>query len=417
MPLQCPRCGTHNEDGKEACAVCGTPLSSAATVTAPAAPAAPQAADPRGPSAVADAPPGPAAGQAPQPPQQAAPQAGAPAEQMRAGLPVVPSPGGQQPPASPQTDELESFLLEGTVDTSLPGLAAEGAETAAEAPVVQQPTGPFPQPAFGAWPMPYNPYGQYPQYTDYMSPYGFGFPPMSPYGAYGPYPSFGFFPPMPFFGGYPPYGPPYMPPYPPPMGGYPGYGAPSPYPGQYPQAYPGAPRKRIKTVYIVLIIVLSLLVVGGAVTAAVLLTGSGSSAFKLGDGSVTGTDIDFRGLLLTQKEGSLTLTGTYDNNTKREGDVFVTVQGITKGSEQLISFTVPVEPGKGKSFSQKKSSSAKLTGATLGALIYKGSTDSSDTGTNTYPWDTGTTPTNPSTSPLNETSPSNPGTENTTPSF
>lgn len=455
MPLQCPRCGTKNEDGKQVCAVCSGSLAGAAVVppagvplvsrtyTAPAAsadppaaqappvrpavPASPPAAQappeaqqiPPAPPAVKaqpgpqQVPPATPAEQAPTQTQQATPEPGGvtPAEQMRAGLPIVPSASEEQPPASRMPDELDSFLLEGPP-------VEEGAPLP-EAPVPQQPTGPFNQPAYPAWGSPYTSYGQYPQYSEFMPPYGYGFPPVSPYGAYGPYPSYGFFPPMPFFGGYPPYGPPYMPPYPPPMAGYPGYGAPMGYPAQYPQAYGATPRKRMKTVYIILIIILALLVVGGAVTAAVLLTGKGSSAFKLGDGSVTGTDIEFRNMLLSQKSGTLTLSGIYDNNTKRSGEVFVTVQGTENGNEQLISFTVPVKPGTGKTFSQKKSSSVKLTAARLGALIYRGTTNTNNNGTNSFPWES-TTPSNPSnqtgTTPSNETTPSN-GSESTTPSF
>ena len=196
----------------------------------------------------------------------------------------------------------------------------------------------------------YGPYGPYPQpyFHDPMQAYGYGFPICSPYGAYGPYPAFGFFPPMPFFGGYPPYGSPYMQPFAPPPGAYPPapYGAPAgPYPGAYPQQQPyPAAHKRMKTVYIILIIIGVLLLIGGAVTAAILLTGNTKSSFNLGDGTVTGVDIEFTNMILRQSGNTVTLTGKYSNNTKREGDVFISVQGISKGSEQLINFTVPVQP-------------------------------------------------------------------------
>jgi len=311
--------------------------------------------------------------------------------------------------------------------------AGVGAPQAVEPPQEPQPASPYAEPQ--AWPSPmmgypgygqlpqyppYPPYPQYPYWPEGMQGYGYGFPMMSPYGAYGPYPSFGFFPPMPFFGGYPPYGSPYMPPYGPPPGSYPApYGAqaPAPYPGAYPQPY-GA-HKRMKTVYIVLIIVGVLLLIGGAVTAAVLLTGNGKSSFNLGDGSVTGVDIDFKNMKLAQSGSSVTLTGTYDNNTKREGSVIVSVQGISNGNEQLLSFTVPVDPGKGKPFTQKKSSSAKLSGATLGALIYESST-TNPSNSNTYPWETApssptmsTEPTVPSSFP--ESSPLDQQLDQTTP--
>jgi hypothetical protein len=178
----------------------------------------------------------------------------------------------------------------------------------------------------------------------------------------------------------------------------------------------------MKTVYIVLLIIGVLLLIGGAVTAAVLLTGNGKSSFNLGDGSVTGVDIDFKNMKLTQSGSTVTLIGTYDNNTKREGKVMVTVQGMSNGNEQLLSFTVPVGPGKGKPFTQKKTSSARLSGATLGALIYE-SSSTSPSNTNTYPWETTPTTPNSSTeptvpqsfpesSPLDQTSP-----DSTTPAY
>jgi len=253
------------------------------------------------------------------------------------------------------------------------------------------------------------PYG-YPSWQEgvgYVPPFGYGLPMMSPFGAYGGFPAYGFFPPMPWPGAYPPYGMPYYPPMQPPPA-YPGTSvAGAPYQAMpYGQAYP-AQKKRMKTVYIVLIIVGVLLLIGGAVTAAVLLTGNSNSSFKLGDGSVTGADIDFRDLVLKQSDSDVTLTGTYDNNTKREGKVYITVQAASKGTEQLLSFTVPVTPGKGHSVNQKKTSTAKISGATLGALIYQGSssTNNSNSSSDSYPWET--TPSNNSTSPYDnsETTP------------
>jgi hypothetical protein len=167
----------------------------------------------------------------------------------------------------------------------------------------------------------------------------------------------------------------------------------------------------MKTIYIVLIIIGVLLLIGGGVTAAVLLTGKGSSAFQLGDGSVTGADIEFKSLAIKQVGSAVTLTGTYDNNTKKEGNVYVTVQGASKGTEELLSFTVPVVPGKGKPVSEKKTSTAKLSGATLGALIYQSTSSTTDSNdTSTYPWDDGTTttPGSTSTSPSNNSSSTSP---------
>lgn len=173
----------------------------------------------------------------------------------------------------------------------------------------------------------------------------------------------------------------------------------------YSQPY-AAPRPRMRTLYIVLIIIGVLLLIGGAVTAAILLTGNSNAAFQLGDGSVTGVDIDFTDLALTQKGSAVTLTGKYDNNTKREGKVYITVEAVSGGTSELLSFTVPVTPGKGKSFTQKKTEAKKLSQATLGALIYQGSSSNgSDTDSDTYPWDS---------TPSNGTSPDD-GSNETTP--
>jgi hypothetical protein len=343
-------------------------------------------------------------------------------------------------PGEPVQDVQEAQVPPAEAETE--GEAAAGSAAEVQPPqeaAAPMPAYPGPQPwpgqAMGYPGYGFTGYGPYPQpyYPDPMQAYGYGMPMMSPYGAYGPYPAFGFFPPMPFFGGYPPYGAPYMQPFAAPPGAYPPSPYPgaaaSPYPGAYPQAY-GAPHKRMKAVYIILIILGVLLLIGGAVTAAILLTGDSKSAFNLGSGSVTGMDIDFSNMILKQSGSTVTLTGKYDNNTKREGTVYVTVQGISKGSEQLLNFTVPVTPGKGKSFTQKKASSAQLSGATLGTLIYQG-TSTTPSGSDSYPWETSpTSPTSPrSTTPGFNTEPTTPETtspfdeqdlttpESTTPTF
>jgi hypothetical protein len=114
-------------------------------------------------------------------------------------------------------------------------------------------------------------------------------------------------------------------------------------------------------------------------------------------------------MVLKQNGDMLALTGTYDNNTKNEGKVIVTIQAISKGSEQLLSFNVPVVPGTGKTFSQQKSSSSvKLSGATLSSLVYEGSTETSPSD-GSYPWSS-----TPQTTPQQST-PSNTGTQPTYP--
>ncbi len=220
----------------------------------------------------------------------------------------------------------------------------------------------------------------------YASPPAYGaaapwYPPYYPYGFGWPYPGYGWWPCMPPFFAcpFPFMSNPGM------YGGYPAA-------QQYAYAAP-APRKRMRPLFIVLIIIGALIVIGGGVAAAVLLTGSTNATFRIGDGEVTGADITFSDMVLKQEDEVLALTGTYDNNTKSEGDVIVTIQAISKGQEELVSFTVPVEAGTNKSFTeQKPAGSIELSGATLSSLVFEyGSTfDSGDQ--NTYPYDQGTQP-------------------------
>jgi hypothetical protein len=276
----------------------------------------------------------------------------------------------------------------------------------------------------GDWPDAWQwPYGQQP----YGWQQAYSAPQVGCSPWYPPYPMYNY--PSPFMGmyGWPYWMPYFMPPYPYPMMPYPyGYGGQVPYPAAAPypcepyppvpmpygayqgqqQAPAGAARPRkTRPLYTALIIILLLILIGGGVAAAVLLTGSTSASYRLGDSSVTGADIEFRGMLLSQKGNVLTLSGTYDNNTKYEGEVVVTVQALTGGNEQPIIFTVPVVPGTGKSFSQQKSAeSLKLSGATLSSLVYTGNTGgssgtgSNSSGTSSYPFN--------QTSPSQSTSPS-----------
>lgn len=148
----------------------------------------------------------------------------------------------------------------------------------------------------------------------------------------------------------------------------------------------------MRGLYIALIIIGSLVVIGGGVAAAILLTGNSNATFRLGDGQVTGADIEFNDMVLSQVEEMLLLAGTYDNGTKYEGDVIVTVQVVSEGREQLVSFTVPVEPGTGEPFTeQKPAGSIKLGGATLSSLVFKVSADTDDDDQSSYPFDGQTT--------------------------
>lgn len=397
MPLLCTRCGAHNSEGHEACAVCGNPLAGAPLVQAPgqAVPYGVGAAS--GAGRATPVPPVPGRQQAVPGARQAAPATG-PQHAAPGSPPEVTGapPEEQVAAADVSTGDLQAGERPvPDVPAQAPaGLEADAGSGAPSAPCPgQQLTGQYPLPpaAFPGFGYPVQmPYG-YPAWQEgqgYVPPFGYPCPPMSPFGGFGFVPPYGFMPPMPWPGPYPQYGMPYYLQAQPPV--YPGtYGVQAPYPAPYPGLF--APRKqRMKAVYIILIIIGVLVLIGGAVTAAILLTGNGKAAFKLGDGSVTGADVEFRDLELKQEGSTLTLTGKYDNNTKKEGKVYLTVEAVSNGSEQLLNFTVPVTPGKGHSVSQKKTESLKLSQATLGALIFQGSYSSDDngTGSDAYPWDT-----------------------------
>lgn len=379
--------------------MCGNPLAGAPLVQAPGQ------AFPYGVSAASA--PGGAPSPPPVPGDRPAASGGAHAPPATGPEPAGPGSPPEAPGARPEGpvagagDEGGDLPADGRSGPAVPAQAPAGLEADAgagdEPPAAgypgHQPTGQYPLPP-GAYPgfgYPVQaPYG-YPAWQEgqgYVPPFGYFCPPVAPFGGLGFYPPCGFMPPMPWPGPYPQYGMPFYPQAQPP--GYPGtYGAQTSYPGPYPGLY--VPRKqRMKAVYIVLIIIGVLVLIGGAVTAAILLTGNGKAAFKLGDGSVTGADVEFRDLELKQEDSTLTLTGKYDNNTKKEGKVYLTVEAVSNGTEQLLSFTVPVTPGKGRSVSQKKTGSGKLSQATLGALIFQGgySRDDNDSDSDTYPWDT-----------------------------
>jgi len=156
---------------------------------------------------------------------------------------------------------------------------------------------------------------------------------------------------------------------------------------QYPmQQYATQPRPGLRPVYIILIIIGVLLVIGGCVAAAILLTGDGTSSFKLGDGTVKGIDIEFRDVVITQEGNTLALTGTYDNNSKREGSVCVSVNVVSDGSEQAVSFKVPVDANSGERFATAKDVSFTISGATLGSLVFQAEEGYEEDGTQ-YPMD------------------------------
>lgn len=164
---------------------------------------------------------------------------------------------------------------------------------------------------------------------------------------------------------------------------------------------------------IAIIVVILLLAAGGATAAVLLLLNKPDGSFNLGSASVIGANIKFKNMRLKQNGSSLVLTGAYTNSSKKKGDVMVTVQGISNGSERLISFTVPISTS-GGSFTQRKTSTVKLSGAALGPLLFEssssgfhdGDTSPSDSGIDTSPDGSDEEPTSPDTSPSESSSPS-----------
>lgn len=412
MALTCPLCGTENEAGRDTCAACGARLSPA--VGRPAgSDGAPAAGSPVKPASTPGAPPGevrlrdpvddpwfaedaPAgvSGPAspvsrPEPAVDSGPVAAVGERSIRE---EAPAPEGEAPGAEEQGVEAGEASTGEEAGTSYAGWPP-----AWQSPYGQQQPGP------AQYPYPWNPWAYGAQGAWPYAPQPF----MTPYPAYPGYPPpqpfYGYPPPCPYMGWYG-YGQPlpvYPAPYAPAAYQSPAYG--SPYPAPYPDAYagytqrPAAGSRKKASAGLVIGIIILLLAIAGGVTAAFLLTSSGKASFNLGDGAVTGADIEFRGVTLEQDGSNLTLSGTYDNNSKREGDVTATVQALTGGAEQLIAFEIPVEPGTGTRFSKTKAESVKLNGATLGPLLFSGSTGSFYDDTEDEDSDTGTT--TPSTSP------------------
>lgn len=158
------------------------------------------------------------------------------------------------------------------------------------------------------------------------------------------------------------------------MGGYPQAYPTGPYPAAYGQPYPyPQQRKRMSPAAITLIVVLVLALIGGGITAAVLLTGGSSSSYKLGDAKVEGGDIQLSDMVLKQENNQVVLSGSYSNATGRSGDAYITVKAILEGEEQIITFTVDIEADTDKTFSDRRTSNLKLSGATLSSVQFRSS--------------------------------------------
>lgn len=134
------------------------------------------------------------------------------------------------------------------------------------------------------------------------------------------------------------------------------------------------------------IIIVVILLIGGGAVAAYFALRKGKASYNLGDGTVMGEEIEFRDMKLTKDGNTLTFSGVYDNDSGRSGEVIAAIEILGgKTTAQLLSFTVPVSKGKGKHFSEKKTSSISMSGATLGTLVFQGSSDDYEYDDGTYP--------------------------------
>ncbi|MBN2168919.1 MAG: hypothetical protein JW738_06710 [Actinobacteria bacterium] len=201
-----------------------------------------------------------------------------------------------------------------------------------------------------------------------------------------------------------------------------------PFPGMYPQnygyCYPGfgsqypptqspprqqysnvhdAPRKRgVGAGVIALIIILVLAVLGGGALGVYYLVKPGNSNIDLGSASVPGENIDLKNLTLVQKEGTAVLSGTYENQGTREGEVIISVNGTSEGTEQVLSYNVPIKAETTENFNVSQSTQVKFSDASLGSILFRRSSSStydnnssdSNDGSGTYPWDEGDTDNN-----------------------
>ncbi|MDD5748636.1 MAG: hypothetical protein PHP64_06290 [Actinomycetota bacterium] len=135
---------------------------------------------------------------------------------------------------------------------------------------------------------------------------------------------------------------------------------------------------------LVSIILFSLIVIGAGITAAFLLTSQRNKSFNLGSETVSGVNIEFKNMRISQKGNKITLSGTYDNNSSRTGDVMVNIQAKVDGNSELLEFNVPVEKQAVKTFTQRITSSGTLKSASLGSLTFQRSYYFDES--STYPW-------------------------------
>lgn len=173
-----------------------------------------------------------------------------------------------------------------------------------------------------------------------------------------------------------------------------GYCYPTQYPPrqQYAGSYDTTRKKGANAGVIALIVILIAAVLGGGAFGIWYLLSSGNSDINLGSASVPGENIELQNLTLIQKEGSAVLTGTYDNQGSRDGELVISVSGTGDGAEQVLSYRVPVKAETADSFNVSQSTQLKFKSAALGSILFRRSSSSdynNDSDGGSYPWQDG----------------------------
>ncbi len=156
--------------------------------------------------------------------------------------------------------------------------------------------------------------------------------------------------------------------------------------GMIPSAFAGKNALRRRRSFWITMIVIFLLIIGGAAASwFVFFKGKGAKTFDLGNGTVVGADIEFKNMTLTQKGEILTLKGKYENNSRREGTVTVTLDVISSdGTGELLSFEIPVKSLTTRSFSKTRTRKVSIKSISIGALVL--SSNSGSRKYESYPW-------------------------------
>ncbi len=145
------------------------------------------------------------------------------------------------------------------------------------------------------------------------------------------------------------------------------------------------PFTRRKSFWIAMIVIFLLIFAGAAGFYFFYLKGKAARTFDLGNATVVGANIEFKDMTLTQKGDVLTLKGKYENDSKREGTVTVTLDATSPdGTGEILSFDIPVEGSSSQPFSKTITKKISIKSLSVGALILS-SGSSSDT-YQSYPW-------------------------------